>query len=175
MTPDSRIETGLSDRADRVDWSHRLSHSLEGPSQFIGDFEDIPVDAKGRLIVPVSFRRALTPGVNTFVVARWFDGCLAAFDPAGWAQVIQKLLELEGNRRQNRQIVRALAGRAAEISMDRQGRILLPKKHLEMAEISDRAALVGVIDRIEIWNPDRYEQTQEEVDLDAAVEDLDMF
>ena len=172
MTPDSRIDTGISDRAG---WTQRLSGNLEGASQFIGDYEDIPVDPKGRLIVPVAFRRAMPPGVNTFVIARWFDGCLAAFDPKGWEQVIQKLADLEGNKRQNRQLVRALAGGAVEATMDRQGRVLLPRKHREISEIADRATMVGVIDRIEIWNPERYLDAQQNVDLEAVAEDLDMF
>jgi MraZ protein len=143
--------------------------------QFIGEYEDIPVDPKGRLIVPASFRKALPMGVNTFVVARWLDGCLAAFEPQGWTAFMQKLRQLDRGQKQTRQLVRALAGRATEVKVDGQGRVLIPKKHLEMASISDRATLVGVIDRIEIWDPERYAGALNEVDLEDIAEDLNCF
>ncbi|MCZ6635134.1 MAG: division/cell wall cluster transcriptional repressor MraZ [bacterium] len=141
----------------------------------MGNSGDIPVDPKGRLIVPVAFRRAMPPGMNTFVVTQGVDGCLEAFDPLGWDTVIQRLLELGGNRRQNRQYVRALVGSAIEAQLDRQGRILLPRTHRDIAQIVDRAMMVGMIDRIEIWNPERYLEAQKDVDLNAVAEDLDMF
>lgn len=172
MIPDTRSDRGIS---EQIGWAQRLSGKADGPSQFIGDYEDIPVDPKGRLIVPVAFRRAMPVGVNTFVVTRGVDGCLEAFDPMGWEGVIKQLLSLEGNRRQNRQFVRALAGSALEVQMDRQGRILLPKKHRKVAEIVNQATMVGMIDRIEIWNPERYLEVQKDVDLNAVAEDMDMF
>ena len=146
--------------------------------KFIGDHEDIPVDPKGRLIFPVAFRKALPGKVDSLIVAQWFDGCLAVFDPNGWNLVVEQLRGLEsapGARRQTRQLMRALAGRATEIKLDRQGRMLIPRKHLEMAGIADRATLVGVIDRVEIWNPGRYLESQSEVDLEAAAEELEWF
>ncbi len=147
----------------------------EETSQFIGDYENIPVDPKGRLIVPSAFRKVLPMGVNTFVVARWFDGCLAAFEPGGWSNVLKQLRGLDGAQRQTRQMVRAVAGRAAEIRLDRQGRVLIPRKHLEMAGITDRATMVGVIDRVEIWNPDRYNENVNDVDLETIAEDLEWY
>ena len=143
--------------------------------QFIGEYEDIPVDPKGRLIVPASFRKSLPMGVNTFVVARWLDGCLAAFEPDGWKLFIQRLQNQDRGQRQIRQLIRALAGRATEVRIDGQGRVLIPRKHLEMAGITERSTLVGVIDRIEIWNPDRYAGSLGEVNLEEIAEDLDCF
>jgi MraZ protein len=143
--------------------------------QFIGEYEDIPVDPKGRLIVPASFRRSLPMGVSTFVVARWLDGCLAAFEPQGWTSFIQRLQSQDRGQRQIRQMIRAMAGRATEVKIDGQGRVLIPRKHMEMAEITERATLVGVIDRVEIWNPDRYVGSLGDVNLEEIAEDLDCF
>lgn len=145
----------------------------EARTQFIGEYEDIPIDQKGRLIVPASFRKALPQGVTSLIVAEWFDGCLAAFDPEGWAQLIAQLRGVDRSQRQTRQLIRRLAGRAAEVKVDRQGRILIPKKLLDIGEISDRATMSGVIDKIEVWNPERYNQTQNSADLESAAEELD--
>lgn len=146
-------------------------------SQFIGEYEDVQVDAKGRLFVPAAFRKALPMGVNSLVVARWFDGCLAGYDPGGWQQVLRKLQGLDGGQRQTRQLIRAVLGRATEIKIDGQGRILVPRKHLDLVGITDQVTIIGALDRIEIWNPQRYLAYISEADqkLEEIVEDLDLL
>ena len=141
--------------------------------QFIGEYEDLPVDPKGRLIVPATFRKALPQGVGSLIIAEWFEGCLAAFEPGGWDKLIQQLIGLDRSQKQTRQLVRRLVGRATEAKIDRQGRILIPRKRLEMVGITDRATLSGVIDKIEIWNPDRYNEAQNGADLEAAAAELE--
>lgn len=139
---------------------------------FIGEFEDIPVDPKGRLIVPASFRKALPQGIGSLIVAEWFEGCLAAFDPEGWNQLVQQLRGLDRSQKQTRQLIRRLAGRAAEVKLDRQGRILIPRKLLDLVGIADRATMSGAIEKIEIWNPEKYLVTQGDTDLESAVEEI---
>jgi MraZ protein len=140
--------------------------------QFIGEYEDVPVDPKGRLIVPSAIRKELPMGVNSFVVARWFDGCLAGFDPGVWNRVLQQLLALDGGQRQARQLRRSVAGGAMEAKIDRQGRVLIPRKLLDRANITDRATVSGAIDHVEIWNPARYAEYMNETDkgLEEIVE-----
>ncbi len=136
----------------------------EETPQFIGEYEDVPVDPKGRLILPAAFRKVLPLGVNSFVIARWFDGCLAGFEPTRWKQVLRQLLELGGGQRQTRQLNRTLAARAVEVKIDGQGRILIPRKHLDMAAVSERATVIGAVDRVEIWDSGRYITYMQEAD-----------
>ena len=140
--------------------------------QFIGEYEDVPVDPKGRLIVPSAIRKELPLGVNSFVVARWFDGCLAGFDPGVWHRVLQQLLALDGGQRQARQLKRSVAGGAMEAKIDRQGRLLIPRKLLDRVNITERATVSGAIDHVEIWNPVRYVEYMNETDqrLEEIVE-----
>ena len=140
--------------------------------QFIGEYEDVPVDPKGRLIVPSAIRKELPLGVNSFVVARWFDGCLAGFDPGVWHRVLQQLLALDGGQRQARQLRRSVAGGAMEAKIDRQGRLLIPRKLLDRVNITERATVSGAIDHVEIWNPVRYVEYMNETDqrLEEIVE-----
>ena len=149
----------------------------EETPQYIGEYEDVPIDAKGRLIVPAPFRKVLPMGVNSFVVVRWFDGCLAAFDPESWQQILQQLLALEGGQRQARQLRRSIAGRAVEAKIDRQGRILIPRKLLERAEIGEKATIIGAVDRLEIWSPERYAGYMDDADqkLEEIAEDMDLL
>lgn len=144
---------------------------------FIGEYEEIPVDNKGRLIVPAAIRRVLPTHVTSLVIARWFDGCLAGFDPAGWQQVLQQIRGGSHKGRVKRQIARWVMGGAAETRIDRQGRLLVPRKLLDVSEITDRATLSGVGNRIEIWNPERYTADMSDVgqNLEAFAEDLDIL
>jgi MraZ protein len=149
----------------------------EESPQFIGEYEDVPVDPKGRLIVPSAFRRTLPMGVSTFVVARWFEGCLAVYDPNGWKRVMRQLQGMDGGQRQSRQLIRALAGRATEVRIDRQGRILIPRKYLNMVDVTDRATIIGAVNRFEVWNPERCAGYLSEADqkLEEIVEAFDLL
>ncbi len=155
----------------------RVTHMPDETPLFIGEYEDIPVDNKGRLIVPAAIRRVLPTHVTSLVIARWFDGCLAGFDPIGWQQVLQQIREGNHKGKVKRQIARWVMGGAAEARIDRQGRLLVPRKLLDMSEITDRATLSGVGNRIEIWNPARYSADMSDVgqNLEEFAEDLDIL
>lgn len=140
---------------------------------FSGEYENIPMDAKGRLIVPAKLRNALPNGVTSIFVTPWFDGCLAAFDPDEWRRRMDRLRDLGHSQVQSRQLVRAMAGRAYEVKLDRQGRALIPRKHLDLIGITDRATLTGVVDRIEIWDPDKYNEVQNAVKMEEIAEVLE--
>ena len=129
-------------------------------------FENIPIDTKGRLIVPAKFRNELPNGVTSIIVTQWFDGCLAAFDPDGWRRIIDQLRNMGYSQLKSRQLVRAMAGRASEVKLDRQGRALIPRKRLDSVGITDRATLSGAIEYIEIWNPDRYNEAQNDTNME---------
>lgn len=135
---------------------------------FYDEFENIPIDTKGRLIVPAKFRNALPNGVTSIIVTQWFDGCLAAFDPDEWLRRMDQLRNLGHSEVQSRQLVRAMAGRASEVKLDRQGRALIPRKRLDSVGITDRATLIGAVDHIEIWDPDKYNDNQDTNDFEAA-------
>jgi MraZ protein len=116
-------------------------------------------------------------GVTTFVITRWFDGCLAGFDPKGWQRLLGRLQTLDGGQKQARQLIRSVAGRAVEARIDRQGRVLIPRKLLDRAGITDRATISGVGDRIEFWNPERYADYIDEADqeLEKNAQEIDVL
>ena len=140
---------------------------------FFGEFENIPLDAKGRLIVPAPLRNALPNGVSSIIVTKLFDDYLMAFDPYEWRRRMDQLRGMGHSQRYERQLIRAMAGRAYEVKLDRQGRALIPRKHLDLVGITDRATLAGVVDCIEIWDPDKYNEVQNDVDIEAIAEKLE--
>jgi MraZ protein len=114
------------------------------------------VDAKGRLSLPAAFRRdAPDP---SFVLVQVHENALTLYPEAAWAEVEARLRELLRLQPHSRSYVLGITANALEAVPDRQGRILVPQRLLDSAGIQGSALLVGVIDRVEIWSPERFEK-----------------
>ena len=87
---------------------------------FMGEYNHT-LDTKGRLIIPSRYREALG---DQFVVTKGLDGCLFVYPNAEWAAFEEKLKELPLTRKDNRMFVRHFLAGAAEVEVDKQGRIL---------------------------------------------------
>ena len=55
---------------------------------------------------------------------------------------------------------RFIGSESVQVALDKAGRICLPEEMAKAAEIKDQAVLVGLLDRFEIWNPERYEKVR---------------
>lgn len=132
-----------------------------GMSGFLGSHRH-QIDEKGRLSLPASFRRDADE--RPFVLVQASQQALTLFPAETWASVEEQLLELLRRQPAARANVLAITSRATEILPDRQGRILIPQRLLESAGLNDVALLVGAIDRIEIWDPARFDATVAERD-----------
>ena len=130
-------------------------------SGFLGSHRH-QIDEKGRLSLPASFRRDADE--RPFVLVQPNPQALTLFPADTWARVEQQLLELLQRQPEARPNVLAITANAAEILPDRQGRILIPQRLLETARLKDVALLVGAIDRIEIWDPKRFDDAVSERD-----------
>ena len=74
------------------------------------------------------------------------------------------------SRKDNRQFARFFLAGAAEVEVDKQGRILIPSNLREFAGLLKDVVLVGVASRVEIWSKEKWDSLQEEDD--EAVEDI---
>jgi MraZ protein len=116
------------------------------------------VDRKGRLALPAKLRRAIKPeGNDVLTVTRGFEPCLYVYPSYEWEKVEDQLSELNTYRKESRTLMRTLLRWADDVTLDAQGRIALSKRHLEFAGIEDKVVIVGMLDRIEIWAPERFE------------------
>ena len=114
------------------------------------------IDAKGRLPVPAAFRRALQQEGATSVVMTSLDQCLAAYAPSEWARLEHHLRAMPAFSRQVKALTRLLMSRAADCQLDVQGRILLPAPLRTGAGLEREALVVGVLNRFEVWSPERW-------------------
>lgn len=135
---------------------------------FMGEYNHT-IDAKGRLIVPSKFREALG---DVFVVTKGLDGCLFVYDHAEWNVFEEKLKALPLTNKDARKFVRFFLAGAAEVEVDKQGRILVPNVLREFAQLDKDVILIGVASRIEIWSKERFEEMAAYDDMDEIAEHM---
>ncbi len=121
---------------------------------FLGEFAH-SIDDKGRLTIPAKFRDELESGV---VVTRGLDGCLWALGRAEWEVLSDKISALPLTSKPARDFSRLMFGSAVDSIPDRQGRILVPQNLREFAGIDSDTVIVGAKSRLEIWNPEKWNQ-----------------
>lgn len=119
---------------------------------FIGEYQH-RIDAKGRLTVPRRFRDLLG---DEAVVTAGFDGALECYRAEDFKRYANRLLEHPFEEMDTRRRLRRAFAMANHGGFDRLGRLLLPRNLLEFAGLKENALVIGVGNRMEIWDPDRY-------------------
>jgi len=124
---------------------------------FLGDCVH-SVDTKNRVAIPSSFRRSFPTGTDDKVVLlRGASGCIEGHVRPEWRVHVTRLRNLDLYNEQDLVLRRLWLPGAAEIDLDAQGRVLLPKKLTDVAGISAEARFVGLGPFFEIWNPARFD------------------
>ena len=135
---------------------------------FMGQYEHT-IDAKGRTIIPAKYREGLG---ETFIITRGLDGCLYLYPSDAWQEFADKLQSFPFTIQKSK-IQRQFLSKAMEVSLDKQGRILVPALHREMADLEKDVVFVGMMNRVELWDKARYntEETEEDEELLASAMD----
>ena len=120
---------------------------------FTGEYNN-SLDGKNRLNIPAKFRKALDP-VNdrTFVLTQGFDQCLLLYPLNEWQEVENQLSQLSSIRSRDREFVRSITRHAIPVQYDGQGRIQIPEALIIFSGIQKDVNIVGMIKKIELWNP----------------------
>jgi len=122
-------------------------------SAFKGRFA-YSVDNKGRINIPAKLRKNVSPEANdAFVITRGFEQCLFVYPLDEWNRLEQSIRGLSPSNPQHRFFVRALLQWATEWQLDGQARITIPQELLKFAGIENEVIIIGVLERIEVWNP----------------------
>lgn len=119
----------------------------------------VSLDAKGRLAIPVRYREALAETAAGELVATVDrDRCLLLYPRPRWEEIERDLARLPSLQPEARAIQRMLLGYAAEMQMDGHGRILLPPALREYAELDHKVVMIGQGHRFELWSEDRWSE-----------------
>lgn len=134
---------------------------------FIGEYSH-SVDDKGRLAVPKKFQAALKSGA---VVTRGLDRCLFLYPKKDWAKLAARLAALPIAKANTRAFSRLMLAGAMDVSIDRQGRVMLPDYLRMYAGITKKVVVAGLMNRLELWDADEwasYTSTTERTSGDIA-------
>jgi len=125
---------------------------------FYGEYKHA-IDRKGRIIIPSRFRDALKESyTEKLYVTRGLDSCLFLFTQEEWRAQENKFKSMSFTKAQHRKFNRLYFSGAVEITVDKQGRILIPNYLKQYANIKKDVMLIGVSNRVEIWSAETWHE-----------------
>ena len=124
-----------------------------GEFMFTGEYQHT-LDNKNRLIVPSKIRDEIG---NQIVITRGLDGCLFGYQVDVWKELMKKLNSLPFTKKDARNFVRFMTSGATTLEFDKQGRVVIPSYLCEYANINKDIVIIGVLNRIEIWDKNKWE------------------
>ncbi len=114
------------------------------------------LDEKNRLIIPVKFRDILNvEGIDKLYVVKG-DHHLFVFPLTVFLELCEELKSWDFTKEDNQNYVRLFFSNAFDVVPDKQGRIILRKEMCEEVGINHEAIIVGVLNRMEIWSPEKW-------------------
>jgi MraZ protein len=122
-------------------------------SMFIGEYSH-NLDDKGRLAVPIKFRRDLAKGA---VVTRGLDNCLFLYTKNEWGKLAEKLAALPFSQANSRAFARLMLAGAMDVELDKQGRMILPEYLRNFAGIKKATIIAGLYNRLELWDEAKWQ------------------
>lgn len=129
---------------------------------FIGEYT-CKIDAKGRIVLPSAFKKQLkTEEQDSFVIKKdIFENCLVLYPMKEWETQVENIrAKLNPYNKQHNLFLRNFHRGKAELNLDANNRLLIPKRLLDLLEIEKEVVLVGIDSKIEIWNKEVYEQME---------------
>lgn len=128
---------------------------------FLGNIE-AKIDTKARVFVPAAFRKILqSAGDSAFILRKdIFQECLVLYPLQIWeSEVSQLRARLNRWDKTQQQLFRQFVVDAERVEMDANGRILIPKRYINMLKISSEVVFLGVDNTIEIWTRESLDKT----------------
>ena len=128
------------------------------------------LDTKGRLFIPAKLREELG---DSFVVTKGLDECLFLYPLDAWKALEDKIRQLPMSKSRNLQ--RFFLSAAADVTVDKQGRIFVPPVLRNHAKLEHDVTIIGVLDRAEIWDRQKWDEYNGQLDAGSiaeAMEDL---
>lgn len=143
--------------------------------RFLGNIE-AKADAKGRAFLPATFRKVLQTGGEERLVLKKdvFQTCLVLYPESVWNEQMDSMRQrLNRWNKTQQQVFRQFVSDVELVSLDGNGRFLIPKRFQRMANIEQEIRFIGMGDTIEIWSNNEAEQQKMSAeDFGNALEEL---
>ncbi|MBP5620126.1 MAG: division/cell wall cluster transcriptional repressor MraZ [Bacteroidaceae bacterium] len=127
--------------------------------RFLGNIE-AKTDAKGRVFLPSTFRKVLQASGEESLVMRKdiHQKCLVLYPESVWNERVDALrARISEWDDEGKMLLRQYMKEAEILTLDGNGRFLIPKRYLQMAEIVQTVRFIGLTDTIEIWAAEKAE------------------
>jgi MraZ protein len=130
------------------------------------------LDPKGRIIIPSPLREIISSKYDStrlYITNSAFDKCLHVFPVAEWSVLEEKVKGLPTTDKSVQFFMRRVFSAAIGGEMDKNGRLMVPYELRQNASIENDVVIVGLMDRIEIWDKKRWDDITdpEKVDVEA--------
>ncbi len=137
-----------------------------------GEYE-CKVDAKGRFLFPSALLKQLPQDMRTeFVINRGLEKCLTIYPINVWYDELEKIYQKNQHNPKNQAYARMFQQGATPVSLDKQKRFLIPKRLAPYADIHKEILVLGMGNRIEIWDKNTYENWSRNYDLKELAEEV---
>lgn len=140
--------------------------------RFIGTIE-AKVDQKGRVFLPAQFRRILQTGNEERLILRkdLYEACLVIYPETVWNRRLDELhARLSVWNKAEQRLFRQFVKDVEWLSLDGNGRFLIPKRYLKMASIVQNVTFIGMDETIEVWAKEKNDSEAENVNLETEME-----
>jgi MraZ protein len=124
---------------------------------FTSEYES-KLDPKGRLVLPARIKSQLPEGDQELVIRRGFEPCLIIYPMVEFKKVFSKISGLSEFNEEYRKLQRNFFSGTATVELDNNGRFVVPKNMLAYAQLDKDIILVGMGNKVEVWNPTLYEK-----------------
>lgn len=139
-------------------------------SSFKGEYE-YAVDEKGRVSFPSKLRKFLNPiAEDRFTIVRGLEECLYLYPEDEWQKVERKLKKINSFNKRGRTAIRNFLRTADDLTLDRQNRLTLSSKLMDMVGITGKIVFIGSGERIELWAPEALAREDGNLDFKAYQE-----
>ena len=138
------------------------------------------IDIKGRINIPSQMRKILAPDDHDeVVISLGRGGQLSLFNKDYWVGTIQQNIMDQADTVKNpkdwdaiQRKIHILSENSHMSAVDSQGRITIPQWLLKKAGIMKQAHVIGAVDRVNVWEPDRYKSWKKQEDADSDIESI---
>lgn len=125
---------------------------------FTSEYE-CKLDAKGRLVLPAKIKAGLPDASgNELAIRRGFEPCLILYPMVEFKKLYSKISGLNEFNPENRMLQRNFFRTSSTVELDNNGRFLIPKPMLQYAKLEKDVIIVGMGNKVEMWNPELYEK-----------------
>ena len=135
-----------------------FNQTISTVRSFKGTYEH-SIDSKGRVSFPAKLRKYLNPSnPENFVILKGIQNCLYLYPEDRWMKLEEKLAKISNLTVEGADVIRIFLSNAEDLNLDNQNRLALPSNLTDMVGIGQKVVIVGLMDRLELWNPEAYDK-----------------